>query len=114
MIIRERKWKKCDKCGARHLIQDEAFGCDECARPINLSSPEEERLDVSTFNKAASSESTTYHFCSWPCVFKKLTILSRTCDYFIGLPYLSFDNEKIGTRACDFWEAVREYTGQKG
>jgi len=97
MIIKERKFRECPECGSKKLIKDEEYGCDTCKSPII-----DTYLSLTLFKH--SDESKDYHFCSWECVLKKLKTLKT--DYFITLPYLSFDEptEKRGYKG--FWKAI--------
>jgi len=118
MILQERKWETCDKCGKQHMIQEETHGCDTCGKEIEVFDSNREMLDVGVFSKAGPEPhpdfiNTARHFCSWDCLFEKLPKLCRECDQFITLPYLSFDNTTPGTTPADFWEAVLAY-GDRG
>ena len=107
MILRERKLKKCPKCGLHKLVKDAVFGCDNCRKPIDFNKPEKEReyLHMTVFYHDEACDSEELHLCSWACVFEKLK--TTKTDSFISLPYLSYDmaNPKMGVEG--FWEAIR-------
>jgi hypothetical protein len=105
MIIKERKYEPCPKCGSRKLISDDEYGCDYCKNQIDLSKPDSDYLRLTVFKKKQEHPD-EYHFCSWNCVFKKLKMLET--DDFISLPFLlaDTDNSKINIKA--FWKAMKQ------
>ncbi len=103
MRIRERKHIKCGECGKNKLVRREVYGCDNCQKEIGLHKNQSYlRLTVFFHN----SEAEDMQFCSWVCVLQKMQTIKT--DYFIDLPMLTFDNEKVdGCNAADFWKAVK-------
>jgi DNA-directed RNA polymerase subunit RPC12/RpoP len=101
MIIKERVWETCPTCGYKHLTSDDEYGCDECGKPIDFQTS---LLDMSVYHSGGAIES--YNFCSWVCFFKKLAEVET--DDFIGLPSLRFDEDALGLRVSDFWDAIKE------
>lgn len=101
MIIKECEYKECPTCKSRKLISDEEYGCDNCKKPINPTE-NDTYLKVTAYHH--NDDCKRYHFCSWKCVFATLKTIKT--DYFISLPYLSFDmeNKEMGVDA--FWKAV--------
>lgn len=104
MIIKEREYKTCKECKSRELISDEEYGCDNCREKINLE-VHEEYLSLTIHYHSPTKSSKTCHFCSWFCVFQKLKTLQT--EYFISLPYLSFDNENPQMTVKAFWQAIK-------
>ena len=106
MIIKEEIRENCDKCGRFvRQVSPEQHGCDQCKKPIQPYGNNDERLEVTVFTHADGSNTKHYLFCSWRCVFAFLEKV-RT-DYFISLPYVSFDNKIVGRRARDFKRLIR-------
>jgi hypothetical protein len=95
MIIEEEKYKKCKQCGRREFISNKKYGCDKCKNPINKNSEDNEYdyLEISIFYHN-DSDSKSFQFCSWECVLSFIKNVQKTkykTDYFISMPYLSFD-----------------------
>jgi hypothetical protein len=104
MKIQDRLWKSCKSCGQNiKLLKDETYGCDECGKPINFPNIERNFLEMAVFSH--TEETKHFQFCSWKCCLKKGKKLKP--DYFISLPYLSFDEKQKGLRAEDFWRLVK-------
>jgi hypothetical protein len=105
MLIKKRKYEKCSKCKANiRLINEDVYGCDYCKNPIDLNMDGSNYLDFTAFWHDDRNE--RMQFCSWICALEKLKTLKT--DYFINLPFLSFDEKKVGLRAKDFWEAIKK------
>lgn len=105
MILKIREWAKCPTCGRNEkLIQDDVYGCDNCKNQIGKK-PGSDYLRMTVFHKDGNSE--YCHLCSWECVFKKLKKLKT--DYFIELPFLTFDTNSKKMMVKDFWKAIKEY-----
>ena len=103
MQLAEAVYEKCSCCGTRKkLLQDDKYGCDNCFKPIDES---DEVLRVDVHSKAGSVK--RLEFCSWACLLEKMRTVES--DYFINLPFLSFDNAGVGTRPQDFWQAIRDF-----
>ena len=111
MILKERKYKKCECCGTSKLVSDESYGCDGCKKPIddllqNNNKNFADYLEVTVFNNN-TSDATHLHFCSWECVFNKLNTIKA--DRFITLPYLTYEKTVKGQTVKDFWKAIKEF-----
>ena len=105
MKIREAEFSKCKCCGKRgDLISDEAYGCDSCGKVIDMNKKGDDYISATLYHKKYEPAE-DFVFCSWKCALKKLSKVKT--DYFISLPFLTFDSRKKGVRAKDFWEAVR-------
>lgn len=102
MIIKERRYKKCSKCGARKFVAEEVYGCDVCKKQIDITDSVS-YLHFTVFRQSGDTEH--LHLCSWDCVLEKLSTLES--DYFVDLPYLYFD----GTRPDreDFFKAMQKF-----
>ena len=101
MLLKDRAWETCKCCGTRTgLVSKEEYVCDFCKSVIG-----ENHLETKVFHQPGLNEVETLQFCSWECALRKIRTLKT--DYFINLPYLSFDNSKDkGQTARDFWKAV--------
>ncbi len=104
MIIKERVYEKCPKCGSSKFVSDEEYGCDSCKKKIDLSKPDSEYLRATVFYDPGG-KTQDFQFCSWKCVLKKLRRVKS--NYFINLPHLHFDHKKPGLRACDFFKLLK-------
>ena len=104
MIIKKSQFKKCPKCGNRKLVSDEEYGCDGCGTPIEPYNGEEEYLHFQVFNHGKGTKQ--LHCCSWGCVF--IALKKQKSDYFISLPYVSFDMKNPKMQSKEFWKAVRK------
>ena len=102
MIIKERKYDKCKTCGTKKFVSSEVYGCDNCFEEF---SGDGNFLRVSAWNNPSDSRCTDYTYCSWNCVFAGLKKMKS--DYFINLPYISFDDQPKGQNAKDFWKAIK-------
>jgi hypothetical protein len=104
MKIRDLVREKCSKCGCNgKVIQEEAYGCDNCRKIIDLSKPEADYLKVDLFFQNHTEH---LQFCCWKCLFKKCR--GVTTDYFISLPFLKFDTKKPGLCGKDFWKHIKK------
>jgi hypothetical protein len=104
MIVREAKYRKVRRL-VREQVSSEVYGCDCCKKAINmgLSGKHRAHLELTVFFNGKEAEH--MQFCSWRCVLKKLPKIKT--DYFISLPYLTFDGpEEKGLRAQDFFAAI--------
>ena len=101
MKLKERKWSICSKCGHNlKIIQEESYGCDLCKKTMKEGSS---RLEIIIFQR--SLEPIHHQLCSWKCVFKFLRKVKS--DYFVNLPYLSFDEKTKGKTVSDFWKCIK-------
>lgn len=108
MKIKEATYKSVTR-KMRVLVKDGVYGCDECKRPINRGlghKGNRQYLQASVFNRTTDSAG-TLEFCTWKCCLKGLG--KAKSDYFISLPYLTYDEEQKGIRAQDFFDAVRAF-----
>jgi hypothetical protein len=102
-VIKEQEWKECKKCGSRKLIKHEEYGCDNCKKPINtLWDKDKDYLKIDVFRHELETEQKT--FCCWKCALEYLSTVES--DYFVSLPYISFDNATPGCTDKDFFEAI--------
>jgi hypothetical protein len=106
MLIKKAEYKKVVK-EVVQKISDDIYGCDRCGREISL----EEKLELSVFfldkklkKQDTGSDSDKYQFCSWDCVCKFLPTVKT--DYFISLPYLTYDVQKEGLMAKDLIKII--------
>jgi hypothetical protein len=106
MKIRDQEWNECKCCGRNTTIKvNEAYGCDQCGKEIDLNKKNIEYLESVIFSHAENRESKRVQFCSWKCCLK---FLKKTkTDYFISLPYLNFENKQKGIHARDFFKLVK-------
>ncbi len=108
MIIKPTKYKKCKCCKQNiKIISHETYGCDICGKEINMNSPERDYLQFTIHYH--SNESQWIHACSWKCAIKKVRqiINEKSSDYFISLPFVSFDTTTIGCRVVDFIKELK-------
>jgi hypothetical protein len=112
MKLKDAIYDKCGECGCiKGTSQEESFGCDGCKKPIddrlnNRDSQNRHYLEVRVFSND-DSETKHLQFCSWKCVLKTLPKINT--DYFITLPYLTFDNPlEKGIRAQDFFREIKK------
>lgn len=89
MIIKERVYES-QMVERKIMISDEVHGCDECRKEIDRDK-EDGSLRMTVFYQN-NKDSSYLHFCSWKCVLNHLPKIE--CDYFIDLPYVSFDHRK--------------------
>lgn len=111
MKLREREHTHCSSCGhVNGIKQEEEYGCDACKKPINMGNSENGKhrghLEAVVFRN--NQESERLHFCSWRCCIAKLKKVKT--DYFVSLPYLTFDETTPGLRAKDFFSVMRPST----
>ena len=91
MLIQPAKFKKIKKL-VNVRVSDEAHGCDECGKVIDLNKIDVEYLEVSVFNNNTYTTETEHPiFCSWKCVLKYLPKVKS--NYFVSLPYLHYDRK---------------------
>lgn len=111
MIIQKREYQKCKCCGRNEkMIQDELYGCDNCKKEIgDATKGLTDYLEITAHYQKGDSK--RLHFCSWSCALTKLKKLKT--DYFISLPFLSFDNKVKGQRPSDFWDAIDSFAKSK-
>lgn len=105
MIVKKAKYRKVRRT-VREQVSPEVYGCDYCKKAINmgLSGKHRAHLALTVFFNGGK-EAEHMHFCSWRCVLKHLPTIKT--DYFISLPYLTFDGpEEKGLRAQDFFAAL--------
>lgn len=96
-------YEKCECCGHRKsIIKDVEYCCDNCGSPMEIGK-DGTLLTIGVFNKDKAT--INYEFCSWKCVIEKLKTLES--DYFINLPYLSFDTDISGCSAKDFLSLLK-------
>ena len=111
MKIRDSVWKKCVQCGSRlEELQNEAYGCDLCQKPINLYDADKDRnyLMLTVFFNG-NKEAVHKHYCSWVCCLKELRKIKT--DYFVSLPYLHYDEKAVGMKAADFLKCIKSNLG---
>lgn len=101
MIIKERKYRTCKRCGSRKMVKDEEYGCDNCKKPIDLTD-RSTYLSVDLFQQ--QGETSHVHLCSWECVLG--FILYAESDYFITLPYIHCDRTHPDRE--DFFAAIKK------
>lgn len=104
MKLKDAVFKKCKSCHQTvKRISDETFGCDSCKQEIDIGKPERDYLAATVFTHG----DTTIHlqFCSWKCCIKKLKTVKT--DYFISLPFLSFDTKSPRMHAREFFKLMK-------
>lgn len=105
MKLAEQEWEKCSSCGRNEkIIRQETYGCDNCLKTIDMNKKGVEYLDVAIFSHTKNTEHRQY--CSWKCCINDLR--SVKTDYFISLPFLTFDAVNKGMRAQDFFKLVKK------
>lgn len=87
----------------KQVVSWEVYGCDHCKKEIKEFPNEEDRLQMTVFQHDNSTE--YLHFCSWKCVLKYLPKIKT--DYFINLPYVSFDAVTKGRTAKDLFKLLK-------
>ncbi len=103
MLLKPTEYQRCRSCKSTKGIKSEAvYGCDSCRKKIALEWKGGEHLDITVHFK--QGESKRFQFCSWKCLVK-ITARLKT-DYFISLPFLSFDGAPKGQRPEDFFRLV--------
>ena len=105
MLIKDRKYRVCKSCEARHLTSNEVYGCDTCRKILDMNQPKADylRANVHRHGDTASEEIIC---CSWVCMVKALRKVKS--DYFVSLPFLHFDDTPKGMRADDFFALIRK------
>lgn len=104
-VVKEAEYKSCGECGSKSLVSDEIHGCDTCKTEIDFNDKDVEYLRLIVFQQEDNSE--YFHFCSWKCVFEFLPRIKS--NYFVDLPYLSYDSKDDKLSAKAFFEAVRNF-----
>jgi len=110
MLLKEEKREACEKCGRFiRIIQEASYGCDNCKKPIDDlintgNTRYRDYLEITVFHhEGAPTE--RFQFCSWKCVFN---FLKKTkTDYFLSLPFLSFEKTAKGQRVKDFLACIK-------
>jgi len=97
------KKKTCSKCGDTRYTQWDTFLCDNCKVVIKSG----EKLDVPVWIKQDGEHPKEYHFCSWPCLLRKISKVR--CGYFLDLPHLMYSDKKEKGNAKEFWKAIRRF-----
>lgn len=101
----EPVYSKCEACGCRgEMISNAETVCDNCSARTD-----DKYLNLIAFQHK-SDEAREYDFCSWRCVFAKLPSIS--CDSFVSLPYLHYDEGDGPTSARAFFELVAAEAGK--
>ena len=105
MLLEDTKYEKCESCGAhKRVIQEAIYGCDNCKKVIDLNKKYDDCLEIMIFHH--NEETDRLQLCSWKCVFKILPKLKT--DYFISLPYLSYDKQNPRTRPSAFFKELKK------
>lgn len=97
MKIKEAEFKTVMR-ECKEKISDCIYGCDECKKEFESDS----KLSIDIFSQSDSTEN--LDFCSWVCLLKHLPKVE--CNYFVNLPYLSYDSKTKGCNASDFINAI--------
>lgn len=105
MMLKDRKYRTCKSCKARHHVSSEVYGCDTCRKVIDLNKPKVDYLRSNVF-QSGSGGSTEIVCCSWKCMLKALRKVE--CDHFISLPFLHYDADSKGVQAKDFFKMLRD------
>lgn len=109
-VVREAEFKTCSECGCRRRTRAEALGCDCCGKVLDFEDQDVTHLNIS-IHRNDREEVEHRCYCSWKCFFKDAPGIET--DYFISLPLLHYDEAGPGCMAQDFWEAAREFGGEK-
>src|SRR3990167_5642438 len=115
MKLRDRTFEKttCRLCNhtKSKLILEESYGCDWCEKPIDdlieaghKNTKYSEYLSITVFSN--HTESKSYEFCSWKCVFAKLRTIK--CNYFVSLPYVTYEKTTPGQTPEDLFRCLRK------
>ena len=105
MLLKNREWEKCKECGAhKKLISEDVYGCDYCKKVIDLNKKQEDWLEITIFYH--DEEEKHLQLCSWKCVLKILPTLKT--DYFISLPYLSYDRKNSRVKPSEFFRLIKK------
>lgn len=105
MLLKDRKYRECKSCKARHLVRSEVYGCDGCGKVLDMNKPEADYLRATIHRKnQAVGDSTDVTCCSWRCMVKSLRKVKT--DYFVSLPFLHYDEGAKGTRAAAFFDLL--------
>jgi hypothetical protein len=101
MKVREATYKSCKSCHTRlKMVRDEAYGCDECRKEIDMDKRGTDYLEARIFSK--NHETIGMQFCSWRCCLRGLKKVKS--DYFVSLPYLHYDE---GILAKEFFKLMK-------
>lgn len=104
MKLTERIFERCKKCKqTTKCIREESFGCDGCKAVIDMNKPDRDYLQATVFTH--SDKTTHLQFCSWKCCIKKLKAVKT--DYFISLPFISFDTKNPRMHAREFFKLLK-------
>ena len=104
MKLQDQKWNKCPTCERNTtVLQEQKYGCDQCKKEIDLNKKGIEYLDMTIFHHHKETEHLQY--CSWKCCLKQLPKIKS--DYFINLPFLTFDNQSKGLQPKDFLAHIK-------
>lgn len=107
MKIKDAVYATCGECKRQHeQISPEEYGCDECMQPINRGARGNHLSLLQATAHRTEGAPKDYEFCSWVCCLKGLSKVKT--DYFITLPYLTYDEDQPGLRAQDFFAAYRQ------
>lgn len=109
MLIKEAVYKKVT-VEQNQLIEDEVFGCDHCKKEIKEFPNEESRLVVDVF-RHNDNNTEHLHFCSWKCVLSHLPKIKT--DYFLNLPFVSFDSTTPGRSAKDLFKLLKKISSPR-
>jgi hypothetical protein len=111
MVIQEQTREACSECGHTKSFTEPVYGCDQCRKEIGMDvtpAGHRQHLAITIFRNGKDGEGSTNEdrqFCSWACVLAHIPQVDT--DYFVTLPYLSYDNDvPAGQRAADFIAAV--------
>ena len=96
MIIKPAKYKKTKKT-ISVLVSQDIYGCDQCKKEIDMNLKDADYLKTTVFSLDGTSEHRI--FCSWKCVIENLKKVKT--DYFVSLPFVSYDKKGKGLRAED-------------
>ena len=105
MKIKEATYHTCPTCDDRRRVTDDAYGCDECRKPIDFGGKQRMYLQADVFRNSKPTQG--LQFCSWKCALNGLKKVKS--DYFVSLPMLHYDDHQKGIRAKDFFDAVRAF-----
>jgi hypothetical protein len=112
VILKERKYEICSKCGQRgKIIQYEEYGCDYCNKYIGDEDKQNnDILDITIWYKEDydSKDVKSFHFCSWVCLMAFLKKEYKKVKYMIDFPVLTARRKTKGTRIIDFLQLIKE------
>lgn len=67
MLIRDREYKTCGKCGDRKMTHDQIHGCDQCRTVIDFNKKDVQYFDATLFWFGSGDRTTRPIFCSMRC-----------------------------------------------